>query len=97
MAKIEDHINLLGLDVTDKITGFTGIVTSVCFDLYGCIQATIHPGLDKEGKIRDCHWFDISRLRIDTIKPVMDRPDFTLLPLADGGKGPADKPTFFKS
>src|SRR4030066_1806978 len=53
---IKQHINLLGLPVQDRITGIKGVVTSVCFDLFGCVQAAIHPGADKDGKMRDVHW-----------------------------------------
>ena len=38
-----NELKLLGLKVKDKVTGFTGIITSVSFDLYGCIQVIITP------------------------------------------------------
>lgn len=96
---VHNQLNLLGKRVTDVVTGFSGIVTSICFDLYGCIQATIHPGIGEDGKMREQHWFDISRLRIESDEPVMNRPDFDWTPqiVADGGKGAAEKPTISKS
>ena len=84
---VNDHLDLLGLKVSDIITGTEGIVDSVCFDLYGCVQAAINTGLDKDGKRMENHWFDVKRLRVLSGVPVMDRPDFGL-PEA----GPADKP-----
>lgn len=58
-------LQLLGVKAIDKVTGFSGVVTSICYDLVGCIQAAITPPADlKEGKIPDGRWFDISRLDI---------------------------------
>jgi hypothetical protein len=31
----ERHIELLGLKAKDRITGFSGVIDSVCFDLFG--------------------------------------------------------------
>ena len=59
---VKKHLSLLGKRVKDKVTGLEGVVTSVGFDLYGCIQVIIHPGLDSSGKLQDPHWFDIARL-----------------------------------
>jgi hypothetical protein len=72
------YINMLGLKVTDRVTGFTGIVSSVCFDLYGCVQLTVNPGLDKDGKQKDSLWYDYNRLKIICKKPVMDQPEFDI-------------------
>ena len=48
---IEKHLDLLGRKVEDKVTGIKGVVTSVSFDLYGCIQAVITtPAKDGEYK-----------------------------------------------
>lgn len=90
---VQQHLNLLGLPVQDRITGIKGVVTSVCFDLYGCIQAAIHPGVDKSGKQRDVHWYDVSRLKVLKDKPIIDRPNFVTGPQAEGKQGPAEKPS----
>ena len=51
---IDNHLKLLGLKVKDRATKFEGIVQSICFDLFGCIQADVRPEeLDKDGKVRD--------------------------------------------
>lgn len=95
--KIREHLAFLGLRVEDKVTGLTGVVTSVGFDLYGCIQAVVNPGLDKDGKSRESMWFDINRLKILSNEPVMERPNFDFGLQAEGKKGPAEKPVPWKS
>lgn len=85
---MKSHFDLLGRKVKDKVTGAEGIVDSICFDLYGCVQATMNTGFDKEGKRKDSYWFDVKRLEVLTKKPVMEVPDFSLPEI-----GAADKPT----
>lgn len=83
--------NLLGRRVKDKVSGYTGVVISVTFDLFGCIQAIVKPEVtikDGSQKVDEGHWFDITRLEILDTKPVMDLPDY----VAEGKKGAADKP-----
>ena len=88
---IEEALNLLGKRVLDKVTSFQGIVTSISFDLYGCVQVLVHPGYDeKENKLMDLNWFDFARLRIINDIPVMKQPNFKI------DKGPSEKPTFNK-
>ena len=99
MVKMKKHLDLLGMTVTDRVTGFSGAVVSVIFDLYGCIQALVHPGLDQEGKIRSSEWFDVNRLKVTSETPVMERPRFDFEPesIANGDKGPAQRPSFYKT
>jgi hypothetical protein len=97
MVHVAVQLKLLGMKVEDKVTGFKGVVTSISFDLYGCVQALINPGADKDGKLRDQSWFDIGRLILLGTTPVMDRPDFQLERIIEGKKGPAEKPAFNKS
>lgn len=95
---IQDHLKLLGMKVEDRVTGLTGVVCSVCFDLYGCIQAVVNPGLDKDGKLKDQLYFDVNRLRVISDDPVMVVPDFVKPgPQSEGRQGPADKPAFNKA
>jgi len=91
---MQQHLDYLGRRATDRITGFTGVITSVCFDLYGCIQAIVNPGLKPDGSFGDANWFDISRLQLSDEPPVMPPPtyDWTPQTIASGGKGPAEKP-----
>jgi hypothetical protein len=71
----KDQLNLLGLKVRDRITGYEGIVTSISFDLYGCIQAILtQRGTDKEGKSKSLGWIDTNRLEVCGKHRVMDPP-----------------------
>ncbi|MNO86155.1 hypothetical protein D3C76_775460 [compost metagenome] len=92
MSQPQVHLSLLGLRVRDRVSGFTGVCTSVCFDLYGCIQGIINPGLQADGKLGEQSWFDVNRLEILSDVPVMNRPDFEFGEVAKGNKGAAEKP-----
>lgn len=72
----QNHIDLLGKTVRDRVTGFQGVASSVSFDLYGCICAAITPLVDKDGKSQDGHWYDIHRIEIVDDAHVMPVPDF---------------------
>lgn len=97
MSNIQKHLSLLGFRVKDRVTGMSGVVTSISFDLYGCVQAIVHPGLTSDGKPAEQHWFDIARLEAESDSPVMAQPDFDSGPAAEGRKGPAEKPAFGKT
>lgn len=96
---IRPHFTLLGLKVRDRVTNFTGIATSLSFDLYGCVQVAVDAGFDKGGDMRRAHWFDINRLEVVNKRPVMERP-VVLMPLIEEAPkraqphqgGPAEKP-----
>ena len=74
----ENVIDLLGKKGKDKITGFKGIITSVSFDLYGCIQVILNPG--KVGKDRliipTTNLIDLNRIEIVEDRKVM-QADFS--------------------
>lgn len=86
-------IQLLGRSGKDKVTGFSGVITSVGFDLYGCIQVILSPPTDKEGKIQDGRWFDVNRIECtgDRVMPV---PEFSAMATEPEKytHGAADKP-----
>lgn len=88
----EEHFEMLGKPGRDKVTGFKGIVTSLSFDLYGCIQAVITPPMDKKDGVKDGHWFDVTRIEILGNEPVIPLPDFAKGYIASGKKGAAEKP-----
>ena len=90
--EIQQHFRLLGLQVQDKVTGFKGVVSSIGFDLYGCVQAIVTPEAGKEGALPDSRWFDVARLTTLADTPVMALPNFEFGASAEGLKGPADKP-----
>lgn len=92
MHKMEKHMELLGMRVVDKVTSFEGVVTSICFDLYGCIQALVHPGISGEGKLLEQQWFDVNRLGLTSSTPVMRLPNYADGRQAEGRQGAAEKP-----
>jgi len=91
---VKIHLDLLGRRAEDRVTGFKGVVCSIYFDLYGCVQAVICPQVDKDGKQGDPHCYDVSRLIVSEGDPVMERPNYEFGPVAEGRKGPAEKPGF---
>ena len=74
----EKIVNMLGKKAKDIITGSTGVITSLSFDLYGCIQVILTPGkIDKEFKeVKSIGWVDINRIKIIKNKRIMEHPDF---------------------
>lgn len=73
---MDQHLALLGHEVRDRVTGSMGVVTSLSFDLYGCVQAIVTPPSKKDGTQPDAHWYDVKRLEVRSKKPVMPIPDF---------------------
>jgi hypothetical protein len=67
-----NDLKLLGLKVRDRVTGLTGVCSSVCYDLYGCIQAAICQPVDDKGGLPEGRWFDVARLEILDETPVME-------------------------
>ena len=96
MINVKKHLDLLGKRIEDRVTGKKGVVASISFDLYGCVQAIVNPGMTKEGKLEDSLWFDVSRLKVLSDTPVMDRPDYDFGPQAEGKQGAAERPPFWK-
>jgi hypothetical protein len=83
---IHKSFELLGRRARDVITGLEGVIDSICFDLYGCIQASLRPdGFTDKGEVKPAHWYDIKRL-VASGDPLMPVPDFSLPEV-----GPADK------
>lgn len=92
MILVKRHMGLLGLRVRDRVTQFEGVVASVAFDLYGCVQAVVNPGVDKDGKLRDMTYFDVARLEVLDPKPVMQLPNYDYGAQAEGRQGAENKP-----
>jgi len=87
---ISDYFDWLGYHARDRVTGFTGVADSVCFDLYGCVQVSLtpeqSPASDKEWK--PGRWFDVKRLERTSDTRVMEPPRYS----APGSEiGAADK------
>ena len=84
----DSFLKLLGLPAKDKVTGFKGIVTSLSFDLFGCVQVVLTPETKKGGtNIENGHWLDVTRLKILSETPVMELPDFSKGYVSEGKKG----------
>lgn len=89
---ITKTINLLGFEASDKITGLKGVIDSVCFDLYGCVQVSLALKAKDDGEVPSGRWFDVARIDVGK-KRVMPVPAFQS---ADGmpqsyDHGPAHK------
>ena len=90
---IKKYLGLLGYEVKDKVSDYKGVVISMSFDLYGCIQADVRPKeLKEDGSIKMGHWVDVSRLEKTSYSPLMQQPNFEWSPVAEGLKGPANLP-----
>jgi len=89
----QKHLKLLGMKVQDTVTGLNGVVTSIAFDVSGCIQAVITPHAKADGTVADSRYVDVARLKITSKTRVMPVPNFDVGPIAEGKKGPAEKPT----
>jgi len=74
--KMLKDFDLLGKKVKDKVTGLEGIVTSISYDLYGCIQCLITPSVDEKGSLPERWWYDSKRLVVLDHTPVMEVPNF---------------------
>jgi hypothetical protein len=87
---VNSYLDILGKRVRDLITDYKGVATSVSFDLYGCVQVFVNPGLDEDNNIRQGHWFDYKRLKTDALKtdPLIKQPEFAFTKEA----GPENKP-----
>jgi hypothetical protein len=90
---MNDHLSLLGFKVKDVVTGFSGVVTSISFELYGCVQGLVNPGLDETGKQKDPYWFDLSRLQKTSKRPVMKAASFSTVTGGDRLPGYSSSPT----
>lgn len=65
MSVIHVSEQLLGRHATDRITGFSGIITGYVRYLSGCNQALLWPKVGKDGAMRSAEWLDEQRLEID--------------------------------
>lgn len=75
----------LGLTVTDRITGFTGIVTAYVQYISGCNQCLVTPRVGADGRMGEAAWLDVQRLAVDAAAPTVvldngDNPGFDRAP-----------------
>lgn len=74
-SNLEKRLNpaekILGKTATDKITGFSGVVTGYVQYITGNNQALITPRVNDSGNLPDSIWFEERRLDVDTNKPAL--------------------------
>lgn len=91
------HLAWLGRRVREKVTGAQGVITSVSFDLYGCVHGLVsfpQPTDGPQGKEPpDSRWYDVQRLEdtSPTEGRVLEPPDYFVRPPGTEA-GPEDKP-----
>lgn len=89
---IAASIDLVGTQGKDRVTGFEGMVSSVSFDAYGCVQVALTPKVDpKTGVQRDGIWIDVKRFDQTSKKRLMENP-FANPPAMGKEIGSAEKP-----
>lgn len=90
---MQKYLGILGHRVVDK---FKGVAVTVSFDLYGCIQVIVNPGLQSDGKLGESNWFDFNRLKVESEDTVMSAPDYrytmSTQGMAESAHGCADRP-----
>ncbi len=74
------YLKMLGYQVRDRLTGLRGVVTSVSFDVNGCVQGFVTPPVDEKGEPRPGRWVDWKTLSIMDNRPVVEQPDFVDVP-----------------
>lgn len=88
---ITTSLDMLGVQVRDRVTGFRGVAGSITFDAYGCVQVLVTPPCVDNKRI-DSEWFDVKRVVTDGER-VIEAPDFAI-PYGDergGNSLPAPK------
>lgn len=75
---------ILGVEYTDRITGFKGTATGFCTYISGCNQALLSPPVSPDGALRDAAWFDAQRLEPNAC--------FAPIKLDNGATPGCDKP-----
>lgn len=87
---MQQYMEMMGMCVKDKVTGFAGVVQSVNFDLYGCVQFSVVPPVNEKGERVESSWFDSNRFELTDKKRVMPVPSFAAIP-EQHDKGPSEK------
>lgn len=54
---------LLGHEVTDRVSGFTGVVTGYVQYISGCNQVLVIPKVGKDAAFKGGEWFDVQRVK----------------------------------
>ena len=83
---VEALLNMLGYKGKDKVTGYTGVITSTSVDLYGCLQVLLTTEID-ENHEWNCRWFDMNRIELISVDRIMEPQNKELY----SDKGPSTK------
>ncbi len=59
-----DYKFALGNRVRNRVDGFAGVVTGICYYINGCLQYLVKPSLDKDGKHVEGLWLDEQTLEL---------------------------------
>lgn len=99
MDHLKQYFEWMGKPVKDRIRGTEGIVTSINFDLYGCVQVCITPKQNADGKAPEQVWCDVQRLSADdNAEPVIPLPQYLFSTRKqehqNGPPGASEKPGF---
>jgi hypothetical protein len=102
-ASFPNHLtsfNLLGKKVRDRISGMTGVLSSIGFELCDNVtRGAISPPVDKDGRTVDGRWMAMSRIEVVSDERVMPAPSFSTAQPTYGATpqqhqhGPADVPS----
>ncbi len=52
----------LGNEVTDRVTGIEGVVTTITYQMYNCPRVAINPTRENDAYSNDREWFDLPRV-----------------------------------
>jgi len=75
MKQDTQHMGNLGKTATDKVTGFTGVITSVVYYISGCTQYCVLPKMKDDGKFPDGMYIDYQRLDVTDNALVFESSD----------------------
>ncbi len=85
---MKNHLELLGYKVRDSVSGIEGVVSSICFDISGCIQGAVKLPAGKDGKMGESYWVDLKQLEKVSKWPVTAVSTYDVVP------GSQAKPAF---
>lgn len=68
------YLDAIGYEAIDNVTKFRGVITSVSFDLYGCIQFLLTPPVTKDGKMEESEWCGVNGVYVFDGRPRVVTP-----------------------
>lgn len=77
----------LGKKVKCRFTGFSGRVMAFAVHITGCDRLSVQPPTDKDGKLPDSYWFDVTQLDVVEDEPKVE---------AKQGEKPGGPPSRFR-